>query len=593
MTPTKYIVSYLFSSLLPGISRPIENFRFGKKALTEEDASGLPGLRRQVERLRELLTQARAEMQIIPEKLDMSDGSSDESSKTTETDSITSKPARINPRRKDSNASSKRDCTSLAATKAIENDSDLESESDLASLSKQSRKSTSRPKKPTSKRQHADTSSTALKKKTCDDFELDSDSDLSSMKLPSSSKRKSTSSAKQRALLEDSDDSDSSLLKPVFAKLGSRTHNRKDDTPGRLADESDFESSDGESTAVSSTKRSRANRWGVPLYHTKSSTLLSSTEGRQSNGLSFSKCNAQDKPAKEPKSRWLSTSRRGTASKPLAKPKTSPWSAARADSPPAAKQLPVPRTGRSIGARKEPSRRRLSSRTKQAAGSDRKPSPASGSASKQKRKILESPDAFSGRDQEPLSSADGHLLSKGIDLTNSSDSSDDGLPSHLHKEDARKNVRKSIKKLVSKNKALHPSPPDSKKENKAKNRTPSQRTIRPSVFRPTELESDDHQQYGCFDSSDDENCPQRKNNGLATKIPSASKEDRGYSSISSATTSIQSSVEPKKASKKKTPKAQGRQSTSSTGSKACFASTSYGSMQLSFQPVPRSGSRFD
>jgi hypothetical protein len=63
----------------PGISRPIENFRFGKRALIKKDESGLSGFKNQVDSLREIVLKTREELKTIPRNMDTnSDKSSDD-----------------------------------------------------------------------------------------------------------------------------------------------------------------------------------------------------------------------------------------------------------------------------------------------------------------------------------------------------------------------------------------------------------------------------------------------------------------------------------------------------------------------------------
>ena len=104
-----------------------------------------------------------------------------------------------------------------------------------------------------------------------------------------------------------------------------------------------------------------------------------------------------------------------------------------------------------------------------------------------------------------------------------------------------------------------------------------------SVFQPTELEPED---VGYAESSDDENLPE---NGAATFFPSArNEEDRGYSSIASSFTASQS---PKRNSFVHRLKKNRRNKLTRPPSRS-ERSSGLG-MQLSFQEIPRSGSRTD
>lgn len=50
-----------------GISRPIENFRFDKRALSQKDESGLSGFQNQVERLSEMFLDTQEELKTLPQ----------------------------------------------------------------------------------------------------------------------------------------------------------------------------------------------------------------------------------------------------------------------------------------------------------------------------------------------------------------------------------------------------------------------------------------------------------------------------------------------------------------------------------------------
>jgi hypothetical protein len=191
-----------------------------------------------------------------------------------------------------------------------------------------------------------------------------------------------------------------------------------------------------------------------------------------------------------------------------------------------------------------------------------------------------------------------------VDL-NASSESDDQFPTNSRPQqkqkhrtsNARKAEAKRFQGMLSKNTTATASSSKNKSSKATSSEASSSRTAQiPSVFQPAQLEDNSCQDYGCADSSEDEN--RHANHKIPGPKGSSSarfnKEDRGYSSIeSSSFRSSQSSQEVgggKSAAKKlKTPKGQGRGR--SLGSSS--ARTSTGSMQLSFQEVPRSGVRID
>lgn len=182
-----------------------------------------------------------------------------------------------------------------------------------------------------------------------------------------------------------------------------------------------------------------------------------------------------------------------------------------------------------------------------------------------------------------------------IDLT-SSPESDGGFPASSRPQqkhrtsNARKEQSKRSQGMLSK-KASASTTSSKNKSSKATSKAASGRTAqRCSVFQPGQLESNADQDYACADSSEDEN-RHVNHNGPAAGSSSTrlDKEDRGYSSIGStsfpSSQSSQEVVGGKKAAnkKKKTPKGQGRHGVLGSSS----ARTSTGSMQLSFQEIPR------
>jgi hypothetical protein len=70
-TYVRHIREYKDGALIDhlGISRPIEDFRLRKRALTEEDKSGLAGFQKDVERLRDIVLNARDELKTFPQDM--------------------------------------------------------------------------------------------------------------------------------------------------------------------------------------------------------------------------------------------------------------------------------------------------------------------------------------------------------------------------------------------------------------------------------------------------------------------------------------------------------------------------------------------
>jgi hypothetical protein len=192
-----------------------------------------------------------------------------------------------------------------------------------------------------------------------------------------------------------------------------------------------------------------------------------------------------------------------------------------------------------------------------------------------------------------------------VDLNASSESDDQfrtsSRPQQKQKQkhrssNARKEQTKGWQGMLSKKASATTSSKNKSSTKALLSKAASGRTAqRSSVFQPAQLENESCQDYACLDSSEDDNRHINHNRpGQTGSSPARiSKEDRGYSSIeSSSFRSSQSSQEVvggKAATKKNTPKGQG--SRRSLGSSS--ARTSTGSMQLSFQEVPRSGIRTD
>jgi hypothetical protein len=84
-TYVRRIKEYKYGALIdhPGISRPIENFRFGKRALTKKDETGLSGFQKEVDRLQDIVTNTQEELKIFPQDMETNTNTNNDSDKNS------------------------------------------------------------------------------------------------------------------------------------------------------------------------------------------------------------------------------------------------------------------------------------------------------------------------------------------------------------------------------------------------------------------------------------------------------------------------------------------------------------------------------
>jgi hypothetical protein len=690
----------------PGISRPIENFRFGKRALTKKDESGLSGFENQVDRLREIILSGREEMKTFPQEINANTNTNSGSGKGSGGDSSSDTEACDTPPPK-----------RMTRTKRTLPVGDCSSDSEDSETPLPKRKSLT--KKTLAVEDSSSDSETPLPKRKAPtrsalpaDSSSDSDSEKSSLPLnqlpanllsrnkkPSIPGTGSLAAKRNLGLDTDSDDSSVGSLLGTNQRHGNRA--AKDapsmHRPPRVASARDVtfvpdgkspkrapgfslglslskingqERPHGDRDAPSSSRTASIQR-PPPAPNARSSPFSLRNHAKKApppparstappparstaslaEGGSLIKKNSRGTAIPNPSSDWLSdgdddrfssvpqkhrtsttrkmnkyglqipiSSQKGTTA-PSTK-KSTEWYSATArprsssskdrsedtgtkprtdlrfedfldgpvasthnvdliDSPESGGRSPsIPQKHRTSNARKI---RKL--------GLKNLPSPQKDNAPSSSSHLKDRSETMGARSSIDLSSQESSLdgpvfASKysSVDLTASPGS--DGQsparpPQKHHARHTRTGQHTRFKNLHSKKANA-----TTKGKSSLASTTTSNRMKRPSVFRPTGLESDSCQDnYADFDSSEDENRHSNHRGPTSARL----KEDRGYSSISSNFPSSQSSQEVGKTANKKTPRDQGRRSALGSSS----ARTSGGSMQLAFTNLARSGSRFD